>query len=885
MRPSIQAGENNKIPKSRSDVVASRLRRKWIRHPSLANIPWPNQSSNDDLDLSTKFMPPTKPQPATQSAESIEASVQAVMDEAWYWFPVRHHSAAVARQLETAIRIRKPKLILIEGPTEANHLIPFLEDRKTRPPVAIYSCFQDDDNSLRLAGIASAAPDIAPRWACWFPFVEYSPELVAIREAKRCSASVKFIDLPHYGRLAAEAEHLLNEPPDVLEKTGDNQQSPAAEEDRSTQQPGPRNSQTERLLSESNFYQTLAETAGYKSWDEGWDALFEFREFDDVNHFRKEMMAFCCAARSSCAPERIQADGTLERERFMMQAIKAEIAAAGVADDEVMIVCGGFHVFLDRNDSIPPPAVSEGTVYTTVVPYTYFRISDLSGYGAGNRAPQFYQNHWNFLHGKVDNPNAEYIVSVLQKGRKLGENLSSADAISVTQHARMLAALRGRSRPVLDDLHDALVTCCCKGDPSEQGARLQKAIDQVDIGNKVGRVVVGTPRLPIVDDFYNQIDQLDLSRLIETEQREKLEFDKRQREQFDASAFLHRIEFIGVPFCKVDSRPDTEFESGLIFRERWKTKWSPDVEAKLIEQNLLGDSIETAAVNQLRTTIAANEGNAGKICESLVASMQMDLPNLIDQVFDVAVTAIDEDSRFVSLCRAVAQLSVLDRYAIHHEMRRERIGSMFERAFARSCFSMIDIASAPDDQHSEVVGGLTTLADVVLKGNDESQKTMFSQFVAATLADTTVPFLKGALMGMTVEIRLQPNQVITDEIMAFAASPQDQMVNAGDFVHGVIAVSRASIMSGARELVDAVDELLKAAEWDVFITMLPRIRAGMEMLHARHRDSIASRVAERYGLAESQSLQQLEVSVSAAAGIVALDQKVAAIMSKWSFTE
>ena len=826
-------------------------------------------------------------------APDVEAAVQAVVDEPWYWFPVRHHSAAVAHQLEMAIRQRKPKLILVEGPTEANDLITFLADRKTRPPVAVYSCFQDDDNQFNLAGIASPADDVPPRWACWYPLVEYSPELVAIREARRTGATVRFMDLPHYARLRKEATEILGRLRDAAPEPDDGDSDAVvgeaetgdADKHESSSHNEPRNSNTERLIAESDFYQALAEAGGYKSWDEGWDALFEFRDFDDVEHFRAEMLAFCSAARASCSAARIEADGTLDRERFMMKTIQREIADSGVSDDDVMIVCGGFHAFLDRDDPEPPPETPDGTVYTTVVPYTSFRISDLSGYGAGNRAPQFYQQHWDALHGKMDNPNAAYVVSVLQRGRKLGENLSSADAISVSQHARMLAALRGRHRPILDDLHDALLTCCCKGDPNEHGLRLKKAIDQVDIGNQVGRVADGIPRLPIVDDFYSQIDRLDLSKLIEKEQREKLQLDKRQPADFDRAAFFHRLRFIEIPFCQIDGRPETEFESGVIFRERWNLKWSPDVESKLIEKNLLGDSIESAAINQLRASIAENEGNAGAICSTLVRAMQMDLPNLIDQVFDLAVVALDEDGRFVSLCSAVSHLSVLDRYAIHHEMKRERIGNMFDRAFARACFSMLDIASAPDDQHLAIVGGLTTLADVVLKGTNESQANLFSQYVSVTLQETTVPFLKGALMGLTVEIRLESNQTITDEIIGFSQSPPDQMVAAGDFIHGVISVSRTSIMSGARELVDAIDELLKAAEWEVFVTMLPRIRAGMELLHARHRDAIASRVAERYGLKESETLQQLEVSVATAAGIVELDRKVAKIMSRWSFAD
>ena len=81
-----------------------------------------------------------------------------------------------------------------------------------------------------------------------------------------------------------------------------------------------------------------------------------------------------------------------------------------------------------------------------------------------------------------------------------------------------------------------------------------------------------------------------------------------------------------------------------------------------------------------------------------------------------------------------------------------------------------------------------------------------------------------------------------------------------------------------------MDELLRAAEWETFMIILPRIRAGMEMLHARHRDALAQRVAERYGLKEGKPLQMLQLSVGAAAKIAELDRKVADIMAEWSFS-
>src|SRR5690242_7826826 len=76
--------------------------------------------------------------------EALVARVDKVLAEDLYWLPVRHHSPTIAAQVGATIRERKPKVVFIEGPHEAQGMIDFLIDSKTRPPVAIYSSFRDD---------------------------------------------------------------------------------------------------------------------------------------------------------------------------------------------------------------------------------------------------------------------------------------------------------------------------------------------------------------------------------------------------------------------------------------------------------------------------------------------------------------------------------------------------------------------------------------------------------------------------------------------------------------------------------------------------------------------------------------------------------------------
>ncbi len=128
----------------------------------------------------------------------------------------------------------------------------------------------------------------------------------------------------------------------------------------------------------------------------------------------------------------------------MMKTIRETMQAQNLRPEDCMVICGGFHLFLDSTDQSPPPECPPGTVYTTVVPYSFFRFSELSGYGAGNRAPQYYQTLWDLRsQNREQDLLIEHVVTILKQARKEGEALSSADAISTCNTLRCLLVCVG----------------------------------------------------------------------------------------------------------------------------------------------------------------------------------------------------------------------------------------------------------------------------------------------------------------------------------------------------------------------------------------------------------------------------------------------------------
>ncbi|MET7418040.1 DUF5682 family protein [Dactylosporangium sp. NPDC005555] len=102
---------------------------------------------------------------------------------------VRHHGPGSARAVRRALAAFRPDVILIEGPPEADALVPFAGDEDMRAPVALLAYPADN-------------PDPKLRASFW-PFAEFSPEWQAIRWAVACEIPVRFIDLPAAIRLAS----------------------------------------------------------------------------------------------------------------------------------------------------------------------------------------------------------------------------------------------------------------------------------------------------------------------------------------------------------------------------------------------------------------------------------------------------------------------------------------------------------------------------------------------------------------------------------------------------------------------------------------------------------------------------------------------------------
>ncbi|MBV9447830.1 MAG: hypothetical protein JO345_18245 [Streptosporangiaceae bacterium] len=99
-------------------------------------------------------------------------------------YGVRHHGPGSARSLRAVLEEQKPDIVLIEGPPEADPLVPLVADPEMEPPVALLAYVPGE-----------------PGKAAFWPFAVFSPEWQAMCYAVEAGIPVRFCDLPAANQL------------------------------------------------------------------------------------------------------------------------------------------------------------------------------------------------------------------------------------------------------------------------------------------------------------------------------------------------------------------------------------------------------------------------------------------------------------------------------------------------------------------------------------------------------------------------------------------------------------------------------------------------------------------------------------------------------------
>ncbi|MGW6023207.1 DUF5682 family protein [Streptomyces sp. NPDC055099] len=511
---------------------------------------------------------------------------------------VRHHGPGSARAVRAALEAGSPRVVLIEGPPEADALVPLAADEGMRPPVALLAHVVDE-----------------PGRSAFWPLAEFSPEWVAIKWAAGAGVPVRFMDLPAAHSLA-RAEGAEGAPDAAEGEPGE----PGAAGDADVE--------AVRI----DPLAVLAETAGYDDPERWWEDVVEHRDgggdpfapFDALGEAMEALREEYGTGGH---------DRDLVREAYMRVQVRAaqrEFGAGGVA-----VVCGAWHVPALRQkvtvaaDRALLKGLPKVKVDMTWVPWTHRRLSRASGYGAGIASPGWYGH----LFGAPDRPVERWLTKVARLLRDEDRMVSSAHVIEAVRLADTLAVMRGRPLPGLTETTDAIRAVMCEG----SDVPLSLVHDKLVVGDVLGEVPDSAPAVPLQRDLTRLQRKLRLKP--EALERE-LELDLRKDTDAARSRLLHRLRLLGIGWGEpVRSRGSTG-----TFRETWRLRWEPELSVRVAEAGVWGTTVLAAATAKAESD-AVGAGALSDVTALAERCLLAELPDALPVVMRVLAdrAALDAD--------------------------------------------------------------------------------------------------------------------------------------------------------------------------------------------------------------------------------------------------
>ena len=790
---------------------------------------------------------------ATIDGHGLNEVLEAFRAPNCVYFPVRHHSPACAWHLAGLIRKLLPSTILVEGPTSFTPLIPTILDRDTRPPIAVYTHFIDVERKLSKA--PEGELDTGPaRFAAYYPFCEYSPELIALRCSMEVGARVEFIDLDYADQVLAE-HHAASK----------------------SIKPRIETLMREHRLQQSHYLKSLAERSGCRDFNEMWDHLFE-ADFQSrsTDAFMCEVATYCYFARIDAAPESLEADGTLAREAAMAAGIDRAVASRGPNDGPILVVTGGFHTvalpFLTANASKLAPTAkrSSDAVQQALIRYSFEQLDALNGYEAGMPSPSYYNQFWRELSAGNLSPHSEIATSILveignlTRERDMQVALSVADEIAALQQASLLASFRGHSGPTREDLLDGVRSCFVKGGMDAEGTVIMGIVAHVLSGKEIGNVPAGAGVPPIVASFRREAERSRLDIQDSLKRRVTLEIYRKPQHR-RTSRFLYSLSFLRVPFAALAAGPDFVRGTGLErIHEHWQYSWSPMTEGGLVEAAIYGATVEEAAINRLREAIARldeeGKGRSAVVAVSmLLHACRMGLHRHTFDLLALITSRIGEEPSFVGAVSAANQLLLLwqSREPLEAHSLVE-VPQLLQAAYLRACYLVQALAQCPEDEVPATLDCLASVRELLTAAPDGLlDADLFWDAATGILTSpnqshSTYSTIAGAVAGL-LHTAGRMNQAELDSLVVgslFGISDSQRRVG---FLRGLMKTCRETAWQN-RPLIQSLDAIL--CEWNEteFIEALPSLRLALADLTPRETDRVALLVA---GLRGEQSLGEV----------------------------
>ncbi|MFE2110272.1 DUF5682 family protein [Kitasatospora sp. NPDC059463] len=556
-----------------------------------------------------------------------------------YLIGVRHHAPSLSAVVPALLDAAAPEVLLVELPAEFQPWLGLLADEATTAPVALAAAPAADRSNEDADGIGAEAGH--GTGLAFYPFADFSPELAALRWARRHGVETIACDLPLAVRdRYREREH----------------HHPDGEA-----RPGVADALRHRLTGrddDEDLWDRLVETAAPGSTPEA---------------VRRAALLVGWAMRQDAEDGRGVDPYDLRREAWMRERIRE----AGAGGRRVAAVIGAFHAPAFTGDGPAAPAehpaeaAPDARHVVSLIPYTYPLLDARSGYPAGIRDPEW--QHTVLDAGGDPDRLAEALVRtavrICEALRSQDHPSGPADAREIVRLAGDLSRLRGLAAPGRGELVEAVQTVLAQGEPLGRGRAVARALEKVLIGTRTGEPTPAAPRsglAPAVERLLAELGLPGPGDTAESAPRELRLDPLRSPLDRRRELLLHRLGACGVPYA--ESVETTGAGGTETLTTRWRVRWTPAVAAMLTVAGTRGVTPAQAAEGVLRERLRreqqADGPTAREVLRGLADAAACGLPALTGTRLTQLTAVLPASGTLPDLLDALALLDRLT--ATHH---------------------------------------------------------------------------------------------------------------------------------------------------------------------------------------------------------------------------
>jgi len=707
-------------------------------------------------------------------------------------FGIRHFSPAGAYFVRKFLNENRPDVVLIEGPADFDFLMDDIVSKNLLPPFAIMAYTKE-----------------VPIETVLYPFAVYSPEYQAILWARENNKECHFFDLESNIMLGLESKNedeIISDAPDKIhdkEKTSDFDME----------------SFWERVLEQSE------DMNAYKSGS----ALFgeSLRNEDEVS--LRDII----------------------RESFMKRKIK-EIIDSGIDSEKIVAITGAFHTSAIQSldgamTDKEYDSLKKKDSNITLMPYSYYRLSKRTGYGAGNTAPAYYELLWQgFIKNDKTYHERKYLSLLAKYMREHGGIVSSAQVIEATMLSRSIANLRGGSIPTLVDLKDAGITCMGGGSFGE----MAMGFAQSDIGTKIGVVPQESMKTSIQSDFLSKLKALKLEKYkelvatpLQLDLRENLRVKSKESAFLDLnrSFFLYRLVTLGIDFAKIERNR----QDNATWAENWILQWTPEAEIQIVESVLKGDTIDEAVAFVLGERLN-NAISISEIADIIEAAFNCGIPKIVEG----AGRKLDEmASGAVSIHEIAVTTSKLSDMILFGDIRkldRKPLEPIVKRLCIRAALILAGESACDDMAAVILVEDIQSIHNVFVLHDFLDKDLWFDKLMEVSNRDDLNTKISGLATAILLDTGKTDENTLRIEVARRLSAGMPAELGA-NWVAG-LSIRNHYALIGRLTLWESLSEYMDSLDEEEFRRSLVFLRRAFVDYSSKEKDMIAENLGEIWGL-------------------------------------